>query len=100
MRRNRIISRPTLAEFWLKHPKARLPLSSWYHEAKKSFWGMPSDIKVRYPSADFLPGDRVVFNVGGNNYRIVVKMEYKFGGVFIRFVGTHSDYNRIDAETI
>lgn len=100
MRRNRIISRTTLVEFWKKHPKARIPLSAWYEEAKKSLWNEPKAIRERYRSADFLPGNRVVFNVGGNNYRIIVKMEYRFGGVFIRFVGTHSEYDRIDAETI
>ncbi|TGN03353.1 type II toxin-antitoxin system HigB family toxin [Leptospira dzoumogneensis] len=100
MRRNRIISRSTLVEFWKKHPKAKDPLSAWYEEAKKSFWTEPKIIKERYRSADFLPGNRVVFNIGGNNYRIIVKIEYKFGGVFIRFVGTHSEYDKINAETI
>ncbi|EIE02310.1 PF09907 family protein [Leptospira licerasiae serovar Varillal str. VAR 010] len=57
-------------------------------------------IGERYRSADFLPGNRVVFNIGGNNYRIIVKIEYRFGGVFIRFVGTHSEYDKIDAKTV
>ncbi|TGL61391.1 type II toxin-antitoxin system HigB family toxin [Leptospira sarikeiensis] len=100
MRKNRIISRATLVDFWKKHPKAEIPLSAWYWDAKKSFWTEPKIIRERYRSADFFPGNRVVFNVGGNNYRIIVKMEYKFGGVFIRFVGTHSEYDRIDATTI
>ncbi|WP_246052690.1 type II toxin-antitoxin system HigB family toxin [Leptospira semungkisensis] len=87
-------------EFWKKHPKAKIPLSAWYDEARKSFWGKPSDIKEKYRSADFIPGDRVVFNIGGNNYRVVIKMEYRFGGVYIRFVGTHDEYDRIDVKTI
>jgi mRNA interferase HigB len=96
----RVISVRTLREFWQGHRDAEGALKSWYAEAKSAQWRLPDDIKHRYPSADILPGNRVVFNIKGNNYRLVVKIHYNTGIVYIRFVGTHAEYNKIDAETI
>ncbi|WKZ48303.1 MAG: type II toxin-antitoxin system HigB family toxin [Anaerolineales bacterium] len=96
----RVISRKKLREFWEEHPDSRQPLQAWYADVKHSDWKKPSDIKNVYRNASFLSNNRVVFNIKGNNYRVVVVVEYSFGIVFIRFVGTHKEYDRIDAETI
>lgn len=96
----RIISRKRLIEFWQIHPDAEQPLRAWYAEIRKSSWETPADIKARYRHASILPGNRVVFNIKGNEYRLVVIIEYRFGKVFIRFVGTHAEYDQIDAARI
>jgi mRNA interferase HigB len=96
----RILKRKTLKEYFTKHANAKGPLEAWFAEAKNAQWKTPDDIKKIYRSADILPGNRVVFNIGGNNYRLVVKIAYKSGIVYIRFLGTHSEYDKIDAETI
>lgn len=95
-----VIKKRTLVQFWLKNAGSRVPLSAWFKEAEAAEWKTPNDIKDRYRSADFLPGNRVVFNIGGNTYRLVVKIAYTPGLVYIRFVGTHAEYDKIDAETI
>lgn len=100
LKRNHVLSKPVLEECWKKYPNSKGPLLSWWNEATKSYWRKPSDIKGKFGSADFIPGNRVVFDIGGNNYRIVVKMEYRIGLVFIRFAGTHSEYEKIDAKTV
>ncbi len=96
----RIISRKTLREFWEKHPDARQPLQSWYYDVKHARWNGPSDIKAVYRNASCLSDNRVVFNIKGNAYRIVVAVHYQFGMVYIRFVGTHKEYDRINAALI
>lgn len=96
----RMIAVKTLREFWESHADAEQPLKSWYKEATDTGWNTPDDIKQRYPSADILPGNRIVFNIKGNTYRLVVKIHSNTGIVFIRFVGTHAEYDKIDAETI
>lgn len=96
----RVYSRRTLREFWEKHPDAQQALQAWYISVKHANWQTPSDIKIVYQTASFLPNNRVVFNIRGNTYRVVVVVEYFHRSVYIRFVGTHSQYNRIDANTI
>ena len=96
----RIIAVKTLREFWESHADAEQALKSWYKETSDTRWNEPNDIKQRYPSADILPGNRIVFNIKGNTYRLIVKIHYNTGIVFIRFVGTHAEYDKIDAETI
>jgi len=95
-----VIARKTLREFWERHPDAREALVAWFREAELATWSSPQELKRRYPSASFLAGDRVVFNVRGNRYRIVVAIRYPLKLVFIRFVGTHAAYDAIDAEEI
>ncbi len=95
-----VIKKKTLVGFWAKHADSKIPMNAWFIEAKAAHWKTPQDIKLRYRSADFLPGNRVVFNVGGNKYRLVVKIAYVPGLVYIRFVGTHAEYDKINAETI
>lgn len=105
----RIIVLNKLAAFWRKHADAQGPLVAWALEVKAARWTGPEDVKARYASASFLAGNRLVFNIGGNKYRLVVKVVYAArskankltpGKVFIRFIGTHAAYDRIDATTI
>ena len=96
----RIIARRTLKEYYSKHANVKGPLESWYHEAKTADWKTPQDIKNQYRSADILPGNRVVFHIKKNNYRLIVHIHYNKGIVFIRFVGTHAEYDKINAATI
>ena len=95
-----VIKRKTLSDFWTRHADAKEDLTAWFAEAKHASWRNFSEIKARFRSADVLPGNRVVFNIHGNNYRLVVRFDYRCKIAFIRFVGTHSEYDRINAETI
>jgi mRNA interferase HigB len=94
-----VVSIKRLKQFWQTHADAEQPLKAWYHDAKTASWQSFQDIKNRYRSADVLPGNRVVFNIKGNTYRLVVRIHFNTGRLFIRFVGTHAEYDRIDAET-
>lgn len=96
----RVIARKTLRDFYKTHAAAKSPLEAWFHEAAAAKWDGPKEIKKRYPSADILPGNRVVFNIKGNIYRLIVKIHYNTGVVFIRFIGPHAEYDKIDATTI
>ena len=96
----RVIARKTLKDFWENHANAEQPLKAWFHEAKSARWKSFADIKSLYRSADALPGNRVVFNVKGNTYRLIVHLHYKTGIVFIRFIGTQAEYDKINAATI
>ena len=96
----RVIARKTLKDFWVRHADVEQPLKAWFHEAKSARWKSFSDIKARHRSADALPGSRVVFNIKGNTYRLIVHLHYNTGIVFIRFIGTHAEYTKIDATTI
>ena len=93
----RIIAKRTLQAFWRRHPDAEGPLLAWYREAEKAGWAGPADIKARYRNASFLGDNRVVFNIKGNDYRLVVRINYPHGIVYVRFVGTHAEYDKIDA---
>lgn len=93
----RVIAKTILREFWSSHPDVEQQLKSWYLEALKSSWKKPGDIKKEYPTASFIADNRVVFNIKGNKYRLIVKINYAYQMVWIRFVGTHSEYDRINA---
>jgi len=97
-----VISRKTLIEFYEQpnHKDAKGPLETWYYEAKKAQWEFPADVKDLYKSASILKDNRVVFNIAGNKYRLIVRINYASKTVFIRFVGTHKEYDKIDAEVI
>jgi mRNA interferase HigB len=86
-----------LASFWESHPDVKTSLRAWSAEVEQASWKTPVDIKQRYGNADILPGNRVVFNIKGNHYRLVVEINYSKEIVEIRFVGTHAEYDRIDA---
>lgn len=96
----RVIARRTLQLFWEQHADAEGPLCAWFKEAERADWTGPDDIKRRYATASFIGGERVVFNIGGNKYRLVVLVRYPFHIIYIRFVGTHAEYDRINVESI
>lgn len=87
-----------MSDYWQKNPETEQPLKAWFSEAQKSRWSSPQEIKDKYRSASFLKGNRVVFNICGNKYRLIVRINYSSKTVFIRFVGTHSEYDAINAE--
>jgi mRNA interferase HigB len=95
-----VIAKRTLREYWERYPECEQPLKSWHKEASEEHWRSPQDIKNAYPSASFLPGNRVVFNIKGNKYRLIVRINYEFSLVWIRFIGSHAEYSRIDAREI
>ena len=96
----RVIAKRTLREFWVDYPDAMEPLLAWYQEALRANWPNPHAIKEQYRNASIVQGGRVVFNIAGNKYRIVVWINYPYRVVYIRFIGTHRQYDRIDAQTI
>lgn len=98
----RIISRATLRNFWENpsYQDAEQPLKAWFDEAKKAKWQTPQDIKNSYRNASFVENNRVVFNIHGNKYRLIVAINYPAQIIFIRFIGTHKQYDSIDAATI
>jgi mRNA interferase HigB len=97
----RIFNRSTLVDFWKKHPNAERPLRLWFSIVERAAWTGPDDVRAVFGSADFLPGNRVVFDIKGNSYRLVAQLKYgPLFLVFIRFVGTHSEYDRIDAAKV
>jgi mRNA interferase HigB len=95
-----LITRQKLKQFWLKHPDAEQALKAWAKEAEHARWGNPGDVKARYRTADPIGDNRVVFNINGNHYRLVVKFHYNTKMAYIRFIGTHAEYNKINAEKI
>jgi mRNA interferase HigB len=96
----RIIAKKILRDFWEVHPDSEQQLKAWYQETAKAEWITPNDIKNEYPSASFLPSNRVVFNIKGNHYRLIVKINYDYQMIWIRFIGTHAEYDKINAKTI
>jgi mRNA interferase HigB len=96
----RVIAVASLRAFWLQYPDAEQPLKAWFEEASKATWTQPSDIKAQYRSASILKNRRVVFNIKGNDYRLVVAVAYRLQIVYVKFIGTHPQYDAIDANTI
>ena len=96
----RVVAKKILREFWIKHNDSEELLKTWYKEASKAIWNNPSDIKAEYIKASILKNSRVIFNICGNKYRLIVEINYKRQWVFIRFIGTHKDYDNIDANKI
>ena len=96
----RIIAKKTLKDFWEIHPDSEQQLKSWYQETLKADWAGPNQIKLAYPSASFLADNRVVLNIKGNRYRLIVKINYDYQMIWIRFFGTHAEYDKINAKTI
>lgn len=90
-----VIAKSTLVKFWQRHHTCAEHLRAWYWEASKATWKTFQDIRKEYPTADHVGNNRVVFNIKGNEYRLVVKVEYTIKKVFIRFIGTHGEYDRI-----
>lgn len=96
-----IIAKRTLRQFWETHPQAEGPLRSWYAFVEGANWNGPADVKAMFgASVDFVHDNRLIFDIAGNKYRLIVHVAYGFGRVLIKFVGTHRDYDRIDPETV
>ena len=96
----RIISRSTLRDFWESHRGIEEALKTWYYEASHANWQSPADIKAEHRNVSIIANNRVVFNIKGNNYRLIVAIRYDIGIVFIKFIGTHTEYDKVDAATI
>jgi len=96
----RIIAKKTLRKFWEKHADSEQYLKTWYETAKNSNWCSPNQVKETYINASILKDSRVVFNIKGNSYRLIVKFNYVRQWAFIRFIGTHAEYDKINADTI
>ena len=96
----KIISIKTLRDFWETHPAAEQPLRAWVDEVRKAQWMQPADIKAHYRNASFLHNRRVVFNIKGNDFRLIVAVAYRVGVVYVKFIGTHVQYDAVDAATI
>jgi len=96
----RIFSKSTLREFWEKHPDSEDALRTWYRIVEKSQWENPHDVKEIFGDASIIGDNRIVFNIKGNEYRIVVFIDYEFKKNYICFIGTHEEYNKIDAKTV
>ena len=96
----RVIAKRTLRDFWSNNPDSEQQLLAWYREASKVNWESPNEIKTKYASASILKNSRVVFNICGNKYRLITEINFLRKWVFIRYIGTHKDYDKIDANTI
>jgi len=96
----RIIARKTLVEYWEANPRSEEQLKAWFAEADEASWTTPADVKANYGNASILRDGRVVFNICGNEYRLVVWINFEFFTIYIRFIGTHAEYDEIDAQDI
>ncbi|MGI0494636.1 type II toxin-antitoxin system HigB family toxin [Alkalinema pantanalense CENA528] len=96
----RIIARSTLRDYWENHSDIEDALKTWYYDASRADWQSPADVKEAYRNASIIANNRVVFNIKGNKYRLIVAIRYDIGIIFIRFIGTHTEYDQVDAETI
>lgn len=96
----KIISVKMLRDFWTANPDAEQSLKSWVDEASRSDWKTPAEIKEQFRSASILKNRRVVFNIKGNDYRLIVAIAYQRGWMFVKFIGTHKAYDKVNAETV
>jgi len=96
----RIFAKSTLRQFWEKNPNSEQHLKTWYDTAMNSDWKTPNDVKKTYSNASILKESRMVFNIKGNDYRLVVKFNFEKQWIFIRFIGTHNEYDKINVETV
>ena len=96
----RIIAKRTLRAYWELEPRAEQPLKAWYAVATRADWASPTDVKETYGNASIIGNSRAVFNIGGNRYRLVVRFDYAHRIGFVRFAGTHAEYDAVDASTI
>ena len=96
----RVFAKKILREFWKKHNDSEEQLKTWYKEVSKTNWQTPANIKSEYAKASILKNGRAVFNIRGNKYRLIIDINYKRQWCFVRFIGTHKDYDKVDAEKI
>ncbi|HUP25078.1 MAG TPA: type II toxin-antitoxin system HigB family toxin [Thermoanaerobaculia bacterium] len=96
----RVIKRQTLVQFWRRHPETEEPLRAWFAIARRARWTTPASLKDELPKVSLVGKDRAVFDICGGNYRLVVAIHYSARIVFVKFLGTHAQYDRIDANTV
>ena len=96
----RILSRSTLRDFRESHRDVEEALKNWYYEASHADWQNPADVNTAHRNASIIANNRVVFNIKGNNYRLIVAIRYDIGIIFIRFIGTHAEYDKVDTTII
>lgn len=96
----RVIAKAALRDFWTKHPDAEAALSSWWADAQSAAWKSPNDITEGYANVSLLANNRVCFNIRGNHYRLIVSVRYNSRVVYIKFIGTHAEYDQVDANTV
>lgn len=96
----RVIAKKILREFWDRHVDCEQQLKSWFQETNKGIWKNLNELKRAYPNASILEDNRVCFNIKGNNYRLIVKINFNYQIMWIRFIGTHAEYDKIDANKI
>lgn len=96
----RVIAKRTLRDFWIKHADSEQQLTAWFRETEKSVFGNINELKKEYPSASILKDNRIVFNIKGNKYRLIVKFNFEYQICWVRFVGTHAEYDKINANEI
>ncbi|HXR83512.1 MAG TPA: type II toxin-antitoxin system HigB family toxin [Hanamia sp.] len=96
----RVIAKKVLKEFWKEHSDCEQQLKSWYQESSRAKWKNSNDIKREYPTASFLANNKVVLNIKGDHYRLIIKLNYEYQIIWIRFIGTHAEYDKINAEKI
>lgn len=96
----RVIAKRTLREFWEKHRDCEQQLKSWFREAEQAQWNNPNEVLAEYPNARIIENSRAIFNIKGNRYRLIIKINFIFGMVWIRFIGTHDEYDKINPNTI
>jgi mRNA interferase HigB len=95
-----VVALRTLQAFWTLHPRAKGPLTTWYGLTRVADWRTPNEVSATFGSADFIADNRVVFDIGGNNYRLVVRISYRYKQVLVKFVGTHAEYDAIEAAKV
>ncbi|NLK81738.1 MAG: type II toxin-antitoxin system HigB family toxin [Bacteroidales bacterium] len=96
----RIFSKGTLRKYWEKYPETEQYLKTWYDTAMNATWKNPHDVKLTYATASILKNERIVFNIKGNSFRLITKINFEKQWIFVRFIGTHSEHDKIDANTI
>jgi mRNA interferase HigB len=96
----RIFSRNTLKVYWEANPRSEQALKAWIAEARAAEWSCPADVKAKYGNASILKEGRVVFNICGNEFRLIVSISYEFQAIYVKFIGTHKQYDEIDSQTI
>lgn len=96
----RVISKKILRDYWEKHNDCEQQLKSWYREAEKAIWQNVNELKLDYPNASILKNNRICFNIKGNDYRLIVRINFDYQMIWIRFIGTHSEYDKINANEI
>lgn len=96
----RVISLKILKDFYTAYPDSEQSLKAWLNEAQQAKWKDPAEIKAQYSSASILKSRRVVFNIKGNAYRLVVAIAYQYGAIYIKFIGTHTEYDKIDVNSV